>query len=132
MIIDTGPLVLLVTEKHDGRFDKCREMFEAMRGRLVTTYPCLTEAMHLLGNWHNQAGLWEWISDGSVVPYDLTASNLDRMAVLMQKYKNVPMDFADASLVALAESIDSGQIFTLDGDFEVYRFQDKMSFEIIP
>jgi predicted nucleic acid-binding protein len=132
MIIDTGPLILLLTERRDSRYETCLSVFEALRGKFVTTYPCLTEAMHLLGDWHNRYELWNWILDGSLLTYDLTATDLKLMAVLMQKYEDMPMDFADASLVALAESTNSTQIFTLDRDFEVYRFQDKTAFEIIP
>lgn len=132
MIIDTGPLILLLTEKRDGRYETCLAVFEAFRGRLVTTYACFTEAMHLLGNWHYRSELWRWISDGSLLAYDLTETDLNRMTVLMQKYEDLPMDFADASLVALAEAANSNQIFTLDGDFGVYRFRDRTLFEIIP
>jgi predicted nucleic acid-binding protein len=47
-----------------------------------------------------------------------------RLQTLMAKYRNVPMDLADASLVALAEHLESNRIFTLDSDFYIYRFQE--------
>jgi len=132
MIIDTGPIVLLLTEKHDIRYQKCLTAFETLQGDLITTYPCLTEAMHLLDQWRYRDRLWKWILDISIRVYDLSETDLKRMKILMQKFKDTPMDFADASLVALAEATNSTQIFTLDGDFEVYRFQDKTPFDIIP
>jgi uncharacterized protein len=49
----------------------------------------------------------------------------------MQKYRDLPMDFADATLVALAERIGSKRIFTIDSDFLLYRWQDKHAFELI-
>ena len=132
MIIDMGPLVLLLAEKHDGRYKKCLAVFETLQGNLITTYPCLTEAMYLLGEWHYQSLLWNWILDASILISDLSETDLKRMEILMQKFEDTPMDFADASLVALAEATNSNQIFTLDGDFGVYRFRDKTPFEIIP
>ena len=42
------------------------------------------------------------------------------------------MDLADASLVATAEMLHQRQIFTLDGDFYIYRFWDNSSFDVIP
>lgn len=50
----------------------------------------------------------------------------------MEKYRDVPMDLADASLVAAAETRGSKRIFTLDSDFYVYRLKDKDAFEVIP
>ncbi|CAN5440188.1 PIN domain-containing protein [soil metagenome] len=132
MIVDTGPLVLLLTEKHDTRYETCLSVFEAFRGNLVTTLPCLTEVMYFLGGWHHQEQLWSWISDGSVQIYDLTPNDLARMEELMGKYENVPMAFADASLAALAEASSSNRVFTLDSDFTIYRFRESYSFEIIP
>ncbi|MCT7972112.1 hypothetical protein [Laspinema olomoucense] len=54
------------------------------------------------------------------------------MKVLMDKYQDIPMDLADASLVAVAESQKIKRIFILDSDFYVYRLYDKDAFEVIP
>ena len=54
------------------------------------------------------------------------------MQSLMEKYKDVPMDLADASLVALAEETGLRQVFTLDTDFFIYRISNKNSFDVIP
>jgi predicted nucleic acid-binding protein len=50
----------------------------------------------------------------------------------MEKYKDIPMDFADASLVAAAERLGTNKIFTLDSDFYIYRINGRKHFEIIP
>jgi len=50
----------------------------------------------------------------------------------MEKYRDVPMDLADASLVALAEERGLRRIFTLDHDFEVYRINGRLTFETVP
>jgi predicted nucleic acid-binding protein len=63
---------------------------------------------------------------------DLTPSMLGRMPVLMEQYRNVPMDLADASLVAVAEEQRLDVVFTLDSDFLIYRFPDGRAFSITP
>jgi uncharacterized protein len=112
MIIDTSPVITLLSEKDSLYYKDCQRTFESFRGELLTTFPCLTEAMHLLGNWHYQSKLWEWIESGAVGIYYLNADDLSRMKVLMEKYNDTPMDFADASLVAAAESLNVKRIFT--------------------
>ena len=54
------------------------------------------------------------------------------MRVLMEKYRDTPMDLADASLVATAETQDLRRVFTLDSDFQVYRINDQDPFEVVP
>jgi uncharacterized protein len=55
-----------------------------------------------------------------------------RIKVLMEKYRDVPIDLADVFLVALAETRGIKRIFTLDSDFYVYRLNGRDSFEVIP
>jgi uncharacterized protein len=50
----------------------------------------------------------------------------------MAKYQDLPMDFADASVVAAAERLGTRQVFTLDRDFYIYRFADGAAVEIVP
>ena len=63
---------------------------------------------------------------------DLTPRMVARMPVLMERYSDLPMDLADASLVALAEERRLSQVFTLDRDFRVYRLPNGAPFELIP
>jgi predicted nucleic acid-binding protein len=101
----------------------------------VTTTPVLTEALYFLGKrggWFLQATLWRMRAEGSLEVVPLESSDLDRTAELMDKYSDVPMDFADASLVALAESRGEKQIFTLDRHFRAYRLPNRRVFHIVP
>ena len=50
----------------------------------------------------------------------------------MTKYRDLPMDPADASLVAAAEALDVYRVFTLDRDFHVYRWKGRRKFDVIP
>lgn len=54
------------------------------------------------------------------------------MAALMEQYRDLPMDLADASLVAAAERLARRQVFTLDRQFYVYRLADGAALEVVP
>ena len=91
--------------------------------------------MHLLNNVGGhfaQDVLWGYILDGLVAIHESDLAERTRMRELMAKYKDTPMDLADASLVAAAEVLSVRRIFTVDSDLIVYRLPGKQSFEIVP
>jgi predicted nucleic acid-binding protein len=101
---------------------------------LLTTWPCLTEAMYLVGEaagHRAQEALWGYVDDDLVRLHDLGLAERHRMLVLMQKYYDTPMDLADASLVAVAEILDLRRVLTMDSDFYVYRLADGDAMEVI-
>lgn len=134
MLTDTGPLVALL-DKDDAQHAACLKALGGLaRGPLLTTWPCFTEAMYLLnlvGGHHYQNSLWHWRRDGRLSLLDITRAEADRMEALMALYKNVPMDFADASLVAVAESCGYRRLFTIDSDFYIYRLADGSVLEVV-
>lgn len=91
--------------------------------------------MYLLGTaggYRYQAALWQLWATGRLVLHDLTIVEVERIAVLMEKYQDTPMSLADASLVAVAESRALKRVFTTDSDFYVYRLADGSSLEVVP
>ena len=72
------------------------------------------------------------VLNGDLLVENPSMLELIRMSELMEKYSDHPMDFADASLAALAESLNTNRIFTLDNDFHIYRFHGKQPFEVAP
>lgn len=91
--------------------------------------------MHLVGRelgWHGQAGLWRLVERGILQIVDISTGAASRMRQLMEQYRDLPMDLADASLVAVAEERRLDRIFTLDADFRVYRLPRGRSFTIVP
>jgi predicted nucleic acid-binding protein len=135
MLTDAGPL-LAILDRGDPHHQACMSAARSLgRTPLLTTWPCLTEAMHLLGRaggYRLQSGLWNLRAAGRLVVHDLTEAETDRAAVLMQRYQDTPMDLGDASLVAVAESRASRQIFTLDRHFWIYRLTDGSALDPIP
>jgi predicted nucleic acid-binding protein len=69
---------------------------------------------------------------GQLVLAETNVSMLARMPALMEQYRDLPMDLADASLVALAEEQRLREVFTLDRDFRVYRLPDGHAFNLVP
>ncbi len=97
-LTDTGPLVALIN-RNDPNHTKCVAASRHLPARpLVTTWPCFTEAMYLLfraGGYAAQEVLWRLAISGRLVLHDLTSTDLERMAELMKKYHDKPMDLAD-------------------------------------
>jgi predicted nucleic acid-binding protein len=111
------------------------EAIKGLEAPMVTTWPVLTEAMYLLGEdggWQAQRALWAMIERKALVLADLSEAEITRARALMEKYRDAPMDIADATLVAVAEARSLKRVFTLDSDFAVYRFRGRKAFELIP
>lgn len=136
MLIDTGPFVALF-DPADSEHRRCRAVLEHRNEPLISTLPVLTEAFHLLrpGS-RGAANLSTFIRRGGVDIWFMDDESLARAQDLMEQYADHPMDLADASLVATAETLTTRRIFTLDrGDFSTYRLRrgrSLQSFEILP
>ena len=134
-LTDAGPLIALLdrTERHHRT---CTAALQELPPEpMLTTWPCFTEAMYLLGQaggHRYQAALWNLRTGGRLLLHDLTAPEIDRTLMLMDKYSDVPMDLADASLVAVAESLSHRRVFTLDRHFHIYRLANRSVLETIP
>lgn len=122
ILADTGPLVALF-DPADGEHGRCVDRLKRLDEALATTVPVLTEAFHLLcPDSHGALRLMDFVDDGGLGVWFLDDPALARAFELMRRYDNVPMDFADATLVAAAEVLSTLKVFTLDRkDFGVYR-----------
>jgi predicted nucleic acid-binding protein len=69
---------------------------------------------------------------GRLVIHDLNPDEIRRSSELMDRYSDRPMDLADATLVALAETIGARAIFSLDSDFRVYRLANGQALNVVP
>jgi predicted nucleic acid-binding protein len=134
-LVDAGPLITLIDKGQGEAHEKCIAAQKLVVGSLLTTWPCLAEAMYLLGElggWQGQAALWRFLEKEALVVHAPRKDEMGRGRSLMEKYRDTPMDLADASLVALAEARGLKMIFTLDSDFYVYRIGDREEFEVFP
>jgi predicted nucleic acid-binding protein len=133
ILVDTGPLVALI-HQDDNEHRICKETFLTFSEPLGTVWPVLTEALYLLNfSWEAQNALWEMIQAGAVEILPLGTDDVGRMRDLMRKYRDLPMDLADAALVRVAERERLRRIFTLDRrDFQIYRPSRIGRFAVLP
>jgi predicted nucleic acid-binding protein len=133
ILVDAGPLIALIHED-DNEHERCRDAFATMDEPLGTVWPVLAEAMHLLSfSWRAQEALWDMMETGAVEILPIGIDDVPRMKELMRKYRDLPMDLADAALVRVAERERLRQIFTLDRrDFQIYKPSRISRFTIFP
>lgn len=133
-IVDAGPLIALL-DRDEPDHQACVRVMRSMRSTMVTSWAALAEAMYLLGSqlgWSAQEALWRLVLDKRLMLVHGDDELLRRSFDLMARYRDTPMDLADATLVAIAERLGTRRVFTLDSDFRVYRLNGKHAMEIVP
>ncbi len=133
LLLDTGALVALL-DRSEAKHGDCVAVLEQWVGLILTTEPVLTETLHLVGPaWPPQKACLEFFLRGAFLLIPSSRTSLRRVANLMEKYRDLPMDYADATLVALAEESQTDQVFTLDRrGFSTYRLHGKKPFRLVP
>ena len=132
-LCDAGPLYALVDKKQP-KHAIIRKVLAQIQEPLITTWPCLTEAMYLAlnrGGWAMQQQLGKLLLEGMLVISEIQPKDYLRLFQLIEKYQDRPMDLADATLVLAAEELKLRQILTLDSDFFFYLIHDSHPFNVI-
>ena len=131
VLLDTGVIVALL-DRSERNHARCVEAIEAITAPLITCEAVIAESCYLLRNLHGatdtvldnvEAGVFE-------IPFRLIGASCG-IRLLMKQYARVPMDFADACLVHLADEVGTGKLLTLDSDFRVYRWRKRRAFELL-
>lgn len=133
LLLDTGALVSLL-DRSQKQHEAYARFFGEWDHPVVSTEAVLTEATHLLGGLKGgrQACGDFFLSGGSLL-VPPTRASLRRSRDLVHQYSDLPMDYADATLVVLAEELGTNLVFTTDRrDFGVYRIKGRRRFEIVP
>lgn len=116
-------------DRDDRHHLRAIEFLRERRARLITNLPALTEAAFVLRfSVEAQRDLLWWAREALDIDRN-TADDLPRIIALLQKYRDLPADFADVSLVALAERLKVRRIASVDRDFLIYRLPGKGRFE---
>ena len=132
-LIDTGAILALL-DKTDRWHEPCVNAFGQLRLPLLTSEAVLTELFHLVGDTQREMKrAWKFVRSGALVLGTIEHSELPQVHVLMSRYWDRPMDFADATLVYLAKRESLSVILTVDyADFATYRIEGKRQFRIVP
>ncbi len=132
MIIADAGFWLALANARDHHHTQARKALSALREPLITTSAVLSETCHLLAARLGPNTAEKLIASGARGAFQLfplEAEHLPRIAELMAKYRNLPMDLADASLVLLAEALGSGRILSTDTrEFGAYRWKNRRPF----
>ena len=130
-LLDTSVIVALL-DRSERYHQQCVESLSGLSGSLVTSEACVTEACYLLRE--AQAAPDAVIANVARGIFQIPLHLIDQAAAvrkLLKKYRDVPMDLADACLVDLADRLGRGQILTLDRDFNIYRWHARRKFDAL-
>ena len=133
VLVDTGPLVAIMSHA-DQHHKTCLEALHDLPGPLFSCWPVITEAAWLLRRHPGVVRqLLESISAGFLELLPVESAEAAEIGKVIEKYRNIRPQLADAALVYLAERDGFDVIFTLDRrDFSVYQAGRKRAFRIIP
>lgn len=125
VLVDSGPLVALF-DPSDNHHARTLAFMGKFRDSLLTTWPVVTEVCHLLKfSVEAQLNFLRWIQRGGVEIAEIEGALIERIIALTEKYRDRPMDLADASLVVVAMKTGNRRILSLDSDFDIYRLPDR-------
>ena len=132
-IIDTGPWVALI-DRSESRHAECVQWLKNFSGRLYSTEAVLTEVLYLLNfSVIAQCAALDFVLESVVEIVPASTKSLKKTKNLMKKYADLPMDYADATIVCLATDSGMQNIITFDKkNFAIYKLSKKKSFTIMP
>jgi uncharacterized protein len=131
ILLDSGVIVALL-DRNERLHNRCATVVTRINRPLVTCEPVIAESCHLLrGAWGAPQAVLENVLGGVfLVPFQLSPC-VSAVRNIMRKYAELPIDLADACLICLAEQLHTGDILTLDRDFQFYRWSRNRSFEML-
>lgn len=130
-IIDTGPIFAFFDES-DNYCLQTRLFLKNFQGKLFSSLAVVTEVSYLLSdNRKIQKAFLEWIEKNAISIVNQDNEHFGSILFFMDKYSDGPMDFADASLMTLAEFYEIPSIITLDTDFRFYKSKKGKALKII-
>lgn len=131
VLLDTGVIVALL-DRDEQYHDACVAALSELTAPLVTCEAVIAESCFLLRSLRGAADrVLENVERGTFrIPIRLEGAT-HAIRALMRRYASVPMSLADACLVQLGDTLDTGRILTLDGDFNIYRWRRSRRFELL-
>ncbi|MEQ1662127.1 MAG: PIN domain-containing protein [Thiobacillus sp.] len=133
VLADTGAFVAMF-DPDDRWHSRTLAALDTLPGgaQLITSLAVVTETTHLLDfDLRNQFAFLDWLAAGGARVRDIPPEGIKACRARMEKYADRPMDFADATLVWLAEQEDLTQVMSVDADFDVYKIGRKKLVNLI-
>jgi len=118
-LVDTGFLIALL-DARDAHHRWAMAMAKRQPPPWTTCEAVLSEAFHILGP-RDAESLATLLRRGAVATLFRFDQSIETVLILMHKYADVPMSFADACLVRMTEMLPDPLLLTTDTDFRIYR-----------
>ncbi|MDR1025658.1 MAG: PIN domain-containing protein [Treponema sp.] len=132
ILIDAGPLIALF-DRDDHYHRRIVEFIKDRPYQFVTTQAVLTEVSHMLDfNVNARIAFFEWVMSKGVVIEEIGQDDIPQIVALIKQYRNVSMDFADATLMTVAQKKRLNSIISFDSNFSVYRLPGNVILETVP
>lgn len=126
-LIDSGPLIALF-DKNDNYHARVLSFLKNFKGKLITSWAVITEVSHMLDfNLQVQIDFLKWIELGGIEIYEVSQNEIAQIRIMMEKYLDIPMDLADATLMYIANKENIKNIVSIDSDFDIYRTLKKQN-----
>ena len=121
ILIDSGPLIALF-DQSDSQHHGVLSFIDKQHFQFISTLAVFTEVSHMLDfSVKAQQDFYGWVMHKGIIIADINQHDIPRLIELTNKYSDLPMDFADATLVIAAEKSGIREIISLDSDFDIYR-----------
>lgn len=131
VLLDTN-VIVAVLDKRDRHHTHCMRALREIRHPLATCEAVINESCYLLSH---IAGAPEAVlanvEEGIFEIRFQLATAISAVKSLMRKYRDLPIDLADACLIQMADELNTGDILTLDSDFLHYRWRGNKPFNLL-
>lgn len=134
MLTDASALVALLNTRDQYHQPALNTIGRNRQDPLVTTIQCFTEATRMVSGKnvrYPDLTIYQRLESGLIQLHYPDPAEILRAVALVRKYRDTPMSFADASLIAAAETLHQRRIFTYDSDFQIYRINDRYPVEAV-
>ncbi len=131
-ILDTGPWIALI-DRSESMHELTIDWLQNYSGSLYSTEAVLTEVLYLLNfSIKAQSAALDFVLKSVVELVPSSNTSLKKSKDLMKKYADLPMDYADATIVCLAIDTGINRIVTFDQkDFSIYRTTKNKAFNLV-
>jgi len=135
VIVDAGPLIATALTG-DADHERCARLLQGSSEPLQVPALAAAEAAYFIGRRISPAAelaLGRAFADGELFMEPVEPADWDRMVELMDRYADLPLGMADASVIALAERLEARAIATLDRrHFSAVRPRHMEAFQLLP
>ena len=135
LICDTGPLYAAM-DRADQDHDACARLLETTHEQVIVPSPVLMELDWLAGQRLHPDAFLSFLADleaSRLRIVDVQAQDYRRVIELLDRYRDLPLGFVDAAVLAVVERLKETKLATLDRrHFSIVRPRHAPALRLIP